>query len=119
LVIDGLDECARGEAAKSVKWLLSLANGGLGDPNIKLRIIFSGQRDGVLDMLLASQPSISLEMSGHMEDIQTYCLEFCYRIQAKFKIPSLMREKIMSLVVNEANGRRNKQYTSADILSCF
>jgi NACHT domain len=104
LVIDGLDECDRVDTTKPVQWVLSLINKGLVDQGSKLRVLFSGQRDGVFDVLLTSQSSISLETPEHKEDIRTYCAEFCQRIQAKFEISSVA-EEILSLVVTEADGR--------------
>ncbi|TRX94186.1 hypothetical protein FHL15_004954 [Xylaria flabelliformis] len=47
IVLDGLDECAPNEAAKSVGWFLSLINGGLAGTNVALRVLFCGQRDGM------------------------------------------------------------------------
>ncbi|KAI0857460.1 WD40 repeat-like protein [Xylaria cubensis] len=104
IVLDGLDECAPNEAAKSVKWFLSLINGGLTGTNVALRILFCGQRDGTLDKLLSEQPSISLEVSGHVEDIRQYCRGFATRIREKFQIPPEMEEEIIQKVTNEAQG---------------
>ncbi|KAM4057427.1 WD domain, G-beta repeat domain-containing protein [Hirsutella rhossiliensis] len=81
-----------------------MTNSGLSEEYAKLRIIFSGQRDGVLDALLSSQASISLETSAHEEDIQEYCQQMCNQIQDKFKMTSSMRQEILSLVINEAKG---------------
>ncbi|KAF3765675.1 hypothetical protein M406DRAFT_289896 [Cryphonectria parasitica EP155] len=104
LILDGLDECSKGETEKSVQWLLSLTKGGLDASTNRLRIIFAGQRDGILDRLLDSQPSISLEyLDAHAEDIRQYCLEFCERIQEKFKDSSL-KQTIIELVTEGAKG---------------
>ncbi|RYP79052.1 hypothetical protein DL771_000030 [Monosporascus sp. 5C6A] len=102
LVLDGLDECGREEAEKTVEWLLSLVSGGLETPSTSLRIIFSGQRDGVLDKLLTHQPSITLESSEHLKDIVQYCQTFCKRIQAKFNTSPALEQEILKLVTGEA-----------------
>ncbi|KAI1775101.1 hypothetical protein F4818DRAFT_417845 [Hypoxylon cercidicola] len=104
IVLDGLDECAPGEAAKSVKWFLSLADGGFENNTAVLRVLFCGQRDGVLDKMLANRPSISLETSAHVEDINRYCRDFCQRIREKFDIPPKMEDDIVSRVTNGAQG---------------
>ncbi|OTA54440.1 hypothetical protein K449DRAFT_439336 [Hypoxylon sp. EC38] len=104
IVLDGLDECARDEASKSVKWFLSLLNGGLDNTSATLRVLFCGQRDGTLDNLLAGQASISLEASGHTDDVRRYCQDICQKIQQKFDISPEMGEDIVSRVTNEAQG---------------
>ncbi|GAW21808.1 hypothetical protein ANO14919_113330 [Xylariales sp. No.14919] len=104
VVLDGLDECAPNEGAKTVSWFLSLIHGGLEGSNTSLRVLFSGQRDGTLDKLLAGQPSISLETSSHVEDIRQYCRIFCGRIREKFNFSTSMEEDIIARVTNEAQG---------------
>ncbi|KAI0456380.1 WD40 repeat-like protein [Xylaria acuta] len=104
IVLDGLDECAPNEAAKSVGWFLSLINGGLAGTNAALRVLFCGQRDGTLDKLLSDQPYISLEASRHVEDIRQYCRDFGGKIREKFKIPLEMEEEIILKVTNAAQG---------------
>ncbi|KAK3502962.1 hypothetical protein B0T13DRAFT_487332 [Neurospora crassa] len=56
LVLDGLDECTNDEEEKATKWLMALCTRSPG-----LRILFSGQRDGVLDHLLTSSTYEKLE----------------------------------------------------------
>ncbi|KAH7161800.1 hypothetical protein EDB81DRAFT_785561 [Dactylonectria macrodidyma] len=111
IVLDGLDECAKGETQKTVDWYLSLLDTKSKNSTSALRIIFSGQRDGVLDKRLSQQPSISLETSAHNEDIYRYCQGVCKEITTKFfKSSSLgekaqdMKQQILSLVTSEAKG---------------
>ncbi|KAI0414744.1 WD40 repeat-like protein [Xylaria grammica] len=104
VVLDGLDECAPNEGAETVSWFLSLIYGGLEGTNTSLRVLFSGQRDGTLDKLLAHQPSVSLETSSHVEDIRQYCRIFCGRIHEKFKFSASMKEEIIARVADEAQG---------------
>jgi len=84
LIVDGLDQCTKDKAEKSVRWLLSLTKQGAGGINASVRLLVSGQRDGVLDVILAAEPAISLEISSHSDDIQQFCEEIAGRIQAKF-----------------------------------
>jgi hypothetical protein len=104
VILDGLDECASNEASKSVSWFLSIVNEEWKRTNAMLRVLFCGQRDGVLDKLLANWPSISLETSRHVEDICLYCQEFCKRIQEKFDITAELENDIASRVMDEAQG---------------
>jgi hypothetical protein len=79
LVLDGLDECPKDETEKTVKWLLSILEEQPAGTN--LRIILSGQRDGVLDRLLKPYSSISLDVSttpAHTQDVNHYCAEFVH-----------------------------------------
>lgn len=106
IVLDGLDEGAPGEAAKSVNWLLSLVNGGPLDKDNSIRVLFCGQRDGILHTLLSTQPSISLEgISDHTTDIRLYCTQICVQIRKKFGISSEIESNIISRVSKHANGR--------------
>ncbi|CAM1509838.1 Fc.00g001730.m01.CDS01 [Cosmosporella sp. VM-42] len=104
LVLDGLDECSSDEAEKTIKWFLSLINGRPNVASAALRILFCGQRDGVLDKLLADFSSIALDTSGHVEDIRRYCRDFCERIQQKFHITSTKKDEIISRVSEKAQG---------------
>lgn len=107
LVVDGLDACEREEAGCTVEWLLSLVNDGSETSNTSLRFIFSGQRDGVLDKILANQPSIALESSQqHLEDIIQYCQTFVRENQrkARFQIDPELENEIVTLVTEEAKG---------------
>lgn len=106
IVLDGLDEAASGEAAKSVNWLLSLVNGGLPDDESSIRVLFCGQRDGILDTLLSNQPSVSLDdFPDHAADIRLYCTQICANIRQKFGISSELEADILSRVATNANGR--------------
>ncbi|KAM0562877.1 hypothetical protein ACHAPJ_001717 [Fusarium lateritium] len=105
LVLDGLDECPKDEAEKTIQWMLSNINHD--SRGTSLRVIFSGQRDGVLDTLLKPYPSISLDASetpAHNEDIKRYCVEFCGRIQEEFDLPQEMQHEILSKVLDGTKG---------------
>ena len=105
LVLDGLDECSSNERAETIKWFLSLTNGGLDPNSAVLRILFCGQRDGVVDKLLDGHTSIEVHTSGHVEDIRQYCRGFCERIQKKFAITTTERDAISSRVSEESKGK--------------
>ncbi|SPJ80179.1 uncharacterized protein FTOL_08571 [Fusarium torulosum] len=103
LVVDGLDECPKEETEQTVKWLLSILEEQ--SAGSTLRIIFSGQRDGVLDRLLKSYPSISLDVSttpAHTQDINHYCAKFCTRIQEEFDMSPELQHEILRKVIEGA-----------------
>ncbi|KAK5994915.1 Transcriptional repressor rco-1 [Cladobotryum mycophilum] len=103
IIVDGLDECAPGEAEKTIRWCISLVEETrIGDTNNVLRILFCGQRDGISDRLLANQPSISIETSGHIDDITQYCHDLCEEIGEKFGISDTRQAEIAERVQNGA-----------------
>lgn len=105
IIVDGLDEAAPGEAAKSLKWLLSLVKGGIKEPTASIRILCSGRRDGLLDSILLDQPAIALESSSdHKADILEYCKHMGAEIRLSLDIASAVEEEIISKVASQANG---------------
>ncbi|KAI1355974.1 hypothetical protein F5Y01DRAFT_325067 [Xylaria sp. FL0043] len=104
MILDGLDESSQGEASKSISYFLSITKEEWKGPDAMLRVLFCGQRDGILDKLLVDQPQISLESTRHVEDIRLYCETFCKQIGSKFGIASSMEEDIASRVAGEARG---------------
>lgn len=105
IVMDGLDEAAPGEADKLLKWLLPTPHGQVRDTTTSIRLLFCGQRDGVLDERLSSQPCISLESAAdHDIDIANYCAQLGARIRSKFSISSAMENRIVAQVTAQANG---------------
>ncbi|KAK3950192.1 hypothetical protein QBC32DRAFT_326366 [Pseudoneurospora amorphoporcata] len=105
LVLDGLDECADGEAENTINWLVSLGNGSIG---CKLRILCAGQRDGVSDRRLLSLPStVSLSLDEeikHHEDIISYCKAWGKKIQRQFEAEHGLEQDIVARVSAGAKG---------------
>ena len=105
IVMDGLDEAAPGEAEKVLKWLLPVPNRRVQDNGTSIRLLFCGQRDGILDYALSTSPCITLEtVADHDVDIGNYCAQVGARIRSKFSISSEMERKIVSQVTLQANG---------------
>jgi len=105
IVLDGLDECAVGDSTKVIEYFVGLTEGGLSEPDISLRVIFCGQRDGILDKLLSRHPWISLEGSGHIKDIEKYCQSFGEKIETKFGLSASMVDDIVNQVTSTAQGK--------------
>ncbi|KAI1330306.1 WD40 repeat-like protein [Xylariaceae sp. FL0255] len=104
MVLDGLDDCTSDEASRSIVWFLSVTREGWKSPDAMLRVLFCGERDGILDKLLVDQPQISLESSRHVEDIRLYCETLCKQIVQKFGISHSMEKDIATRVATGAQG---------------
>ena len=119
IVVDGLDEAASGEAAKSLNWLLSLVNGGLKEPTASVRVLCSGRRDGLLDSLLSDHPGVSLESNPeHNMNILKYCEHMSAEIRRLRHIDRTTEKEIISKVAHEAKGKLStNQYQSPRLLT--
>lgn len=108
LIVDGLDEAATGESAKSLNWLLSLMKPDSKLDQTAVRLLICGQRDGILDSALSSTyPTISLESSSeHAVDIQKYCASVCSQMRQKFgkAMTAQLEEDTLSLVAHQTCG---------------
>lgn len=108
LVIDGLDEAAPGEAAKSLNWLLSLVQSNPRLDQTAVRVLVCGQRDSILaESPVSAYPTIMLEASeNHRKDIEGYCASVCSEMRQKFgtAMTPQLEETIMSLVPGQSCG---------------
>ncbi|KAF0323357.1 hypothetical protein GQ607_009475 [Colletotrichum asianum] len=104
LILDGLDECEREQARRTVEWLLALRRLDKYVGKTSLRIIFSGQRDGLLDDVLSEFPNIRLESTKHNADIERYCLQYASKRQKRFRLNKDLETHIASLVTKGAQG---------------
>ncbi|KAK4214473.1 hypothetical protein QBC37DRAFT_387130 [Rhypophila decipiens] len=81
IVVDGLDECIGDDVGKSqvaqgqvIDWLESLRNVSSESSDSCMRLLISGQKNGLLDERLKDWPSVQLDSSlHHTKDIQMYC----------------------------------------------
>ncbi|KAL3293731.1 Zinc finger protein [Colletotrichum asianum] len=104
LILDGLDECEREQARRTVEWLLALRRLDKYVGKTSLRIIFSGQRDGLLDDVLSEFPNIRLESTKHNADIERYSLQYASKRQKRFRLNKDLETHIASLVTKGAQG---------------
>ncbi|KAI8311745.1 Zinc finger protein [Colletotrichum sp. SAR11_59] len=105
LILDGLDECEREQARRTVEWLLALRRLDKYVGKTSLRIIFSGQRDGLLDDVLSEFPNIRLESTKHNADIERYSLQYASKRQKRFRLNKDLETHIASLVTKGAQGK--------------
>ncbi|KAL2271349.1 hypothetical protein VTJ83DRAFT_720 [Remersonia thermophila] len=104
VLVDWAEEC-QDESAKSIEWLQKLTKFTAGDPSASLRVLVSGRRDGVLDVLLQSAPDISLDTTPqHADDIRGFCQKRARDLQAKLHLTDEFMDKIVSQVCSQADG---------------
>jgi hypothetical protein len=94
VVVDALDECDEDQLGKPqasqgkvIDWLESLREQEAGgEPSDRcIRLLISGQRNGVLDERLKHWPAIQLDSShSHRADIKTYCEVESLQIRDQF-----------------------------------
>lgn len=110
ILVDGADECSKEEAQKSIWWLFSLARSTTEGLPVPVRVLVSGRRDGVLDVILGATPEIRLdEIPSHSSDILNFCEKMADRIQAKLRIPDSLKNDIVSRVHAHADGMPQHQ----------
>ncbi|KAK4146369.1 uncharacterized protein C8A04DRAFT_9869 [Dichotomopilus funicola] len=120
VVVDALDECAGDQSVTAedaqgqvIDWLESLmrhsqprnheASSGPSDRCI--RLLISGQRNGLLERRLGHWPTVQVDSSlSHMNDIKTYCEAESLRIQQKFSAAEDARLGIVGKVTSTAKG---------------
>ncbi|KAG2418499.1 hypothetical protein HFD88_001600 [Aspergillus terreus] len=87
IILDGLDECARGEEKKILEWFRSVM-----------------ERDAITTRFLRDLPTIAITSSNSLHDITTFVSSWGRKIQEKFNI-SVDDEKTMNeMVVERAAG---------------
>ena len=124
IVVDALDECDGDQLGKPedaqgivIDWLESLREHQNGSkPSDRcIRLLISGQRNGVLDQRLKHWPAIRLDSSSsHMNDIKMYCE--AKRLQIRQEFDALEDIENISLdiirrVTSRAKGRRRTDPT--------
>lgn len=112
LVLDGLDECGENSRASKqtsesiINWLNGELIPACHTEKSKLRILISGQRDGVLDQKLADVPAISLDsLDSHRKDIQRFVEQRLTAIRQRFSISNEAASSIVSRVISSCDGK--------------
>ena len=121
VVVDALDECAGDQSVTAedaqgqvIDWLESLISAsqpsgdheaGSGPNDRCMRLLISGQRNGVLEERLRHWPTVQVDSSlSHMDDIKSYCEAESLRIQKKFGALEDVRRDIVGRVTSTAKG---------------
>lgn len=120
VVVDALDECAGDQSVTAevaqgqvIDWLESLMRAAQpahpeasSEPSDRcMRLLISGQRNGLLEERLRHWPTIQVDASlSHMNDIKSYCEAESLRVQKRFGAPEDVRLDIVDRVTSTAKG---------------
>jgi hypothetical protein len=115
ILLDGLDECASTadefgcESERVVAWFedlsSQLSSSDSSSEQARIRVLFSGQRDGVLERKLAQCPSIQIDSSlMHIKDIASYAHRRGNRISKRFGLSREVEEDLTRRVITNSKG---------------
>ena len=107
VVLDGLDECCPKEIRRTISWFAS--HQGAHTDTGQIRVMYIGQRTDILESMLSSATSISLDNSPHQNDIEKYVVGKSRNI--KFKIKPDIVSQIVSRVTKTAKGLLFKSFS--------
>lgn len=110
IILDGLDECGQDKPRSKeiseaiIDWFEHVipkcrAEGG------HLRLLLSGQRDGILDQRLLEVPAIGLDNTdSHKQDIRRFAEERALEIRQRFSVSMESQASIVSKVTDASDG---------------
>jgi hypothetical protein len=104
IILDGLDECKKGEAEKAVLWFTSMLREWPTADSGSIHLLCVSQRDGALDKLLSNASTLSLENDEHQKDIESYARHWSSKIRQKFDITIDLENEIATRVARSAAG---------------
>ncbi|KAI3321517.1 hypothetical protein HD806DRAFT_502761 [Xylariaceae sp. AK1471] len=105
LILDGLDECGPDQTTMIIDKFLSMLQKHIDEAaGTNFRVLFSGQRDGILDTKLERFPSVSLDNQAHTSDVYHYCEMFAAQIRQKRRLTDELEHEIKSKVFGNAKG---------------
>jgi hypothetical protein len=107
IILDGLDECARGEEKKVVEWFRSTleASTHSAASSDYPRCVFISQRDAIATRIFRDLPTITITADHNHQDITTFVSSWGMKIQEKFSISDDATRSINERVVTRAAGR--------------
>ncbi|KAK0627418.1 hypothetical protein B0T14DRAFT_135829 [Immersiella caudata] len=111
IVLDGLDECVQ-DTSKSretpgaiVEWFEDCLIPACHTEGANVRLLLSGQRDGVLDQMLKDAPAIGLDdLESHKNDIHLFIKERASKIRERFSMTREGELSILKKVSKSADG---------------
>ncbi|KAM0806795.1 putative NACHT domain-containing protein [Seiridium cardinale] len=110
IVLDGLDEChddsqPAGEAKRILGWLLDEVLPESMKEQSTVRLLVTGQRDGLLDKMLSKYPIIGLDtVSAHLDDILTFTRSHASGIRERFELDDSEERELVKKVTEASNG---------------
>jgi len=116
VILDGLDECgqesrtSKPTSEQIIDWFIDKVLPACQVEGGTVRLLLSGQRDGVLDKRLSTYPSIGLDLTAfHKKDIQRFSEQRAREIGKRFAISKESEISIAMKVTNRSDGKRPHQ----------
>lgn len=117
IVIDGLDEGETGTPEKVLRWLNNVLIPDSNAAGVPVKLLVSGQRDGILDQHL-NCPSIRLDKTeSHLRDIERYSLAMAIQLKDKFEIDD--EETIARQVTEASKGTTPKNVVVSNVANLY
>lgn len=96
IIVDGLDECALDQRKSILQWIKTILSESKAS-NVLVKVLVSGQRDGVIDTVLQDCPcacTIVLDnQTPHLRDIENFSASALTELKDRF--PDLQEEQEM------------------------
>lgn len=94
IIVDGLDECAFDQRKSILQWIKTILSDS-NTSNVVVKVLVSGQRDGVIDAVLQDCACIIIldNQTPHLRDIEKFSASVLTEIKSRF--PDLEDEQEM------------------------
>jgi hypothetical protein len=112
IILDGLDECGQDKAMSReisetiIDWFDQQAIPVCQSNGSHVRLLLSGQRDGILDRRLSKFLTIGLDnTSSHKQDIRRFAESRAAEVQQRFSLSPSSQASIATKVTDAADGK--------------
>ncbi|KAI1772544.1 hypothetical protein F4818DRAFT_426298 [Hypoxylon cercidicola] len=104
IIIDGIDECPRGERKDITKWFRNIVE-NLQPPNQdRVRCLFVSQHDGIASKDFNGLTSLKIDSKNNEGDIKAFSVVEAAKIQSQFPVSDDTRNRIASKMQSTAKG---------------
>ncbi|ETS80318.1 hypothetical protein PFICI_07847 [Pestalotiopsis fici W106-1] len=110
IILDGLDECPDNgkpvsESIGILDWFLKEIMPETSAQGSSLRLLITGQRDGILDKALFKYPTFKLDtFAAHLDDIKSFTRAEASKLGRRFSLEGFEEQSIAKKVVEASNG---------------
>ena len=102
VILDGLDECETEEVERIISWFTAMQTKTANPSHIRLLCV--GQRIEVLERMLSSASSISLENTDHQNDVHLYIEKRAREISDEFDLSPQIEANLIARITKSAKG---------------